>query len=189
MDLHQIFRTHMRTWTFREIMIFILLTVGVGIVLVFSAKYYKLQKTQVIALFVCISYLEIVFASTVFMREASIRQYRLVPMWSWYEAIKTNDIVLIQGNVLNMILFVPIGFLLPFIHNHAILLRNALKKGILVSMFIEISQLALMRGLFEWDDMIHNGLGCMLGCFIGNFIWKALQNRKNKNEMIEWENR
>lgn len=170
----------MKRWTLSEVMIFILLTVGVGIVLAFSAKYYKLQKTQVIALLVCISYLEIVFASTVFIRETSIRQYKLVPFWSWHEVIIIHNVMLLQENILNMILFVPIGFLLPFIHNHDILLRNALKKGILVSMIIETSQLALMRGLFEWDDMIHNGLGCMLGCFIGNFIWKALQNRKKQ---------
>lgn len=179
----------MKMWTLSEVMIFILLTVGVGIVLAFSAKYYKLQKTQVIALLVLIFYLEIVFASTVFMRETSIREYKLVPFWSWYEVIFIRNVSLLEENVLNVILFVPIGFLLPFIHNHDILLRNALKKGILVSMVIETSQLALMCGLFEWDDMIHNGLGCMLGCSIGNFIWKALRNRKNKNEMIEWENR
>lgn len=23
-----------------------------------------------------------------------------------------------------------------------------------------------MCGLFEWDDMIHNGLGCMVGCLV-----------------------
>ena len=23
-----------------------------------------------------------------------------------------------------------------------------------------------MRGLFEWDDIIHNGLGCMVGCLV-----------------------
>lgn len=28
---------------------------------------------------------------------------------------------------------------------------------------IKTSQLVFMRGLFEWDDMIHNGLGCMVG--------------------------
>lgn len=33
---------------------------------------------------------------------------------------------------------------------------------------IEISQLWLCRGLFEFDDIIHNSLGCMLGCLLGN---------------------
>ena len=40
--------------------------------------------------------------------------------------------------------------------------------GITVSSAIEISQLWLCRGLFEFDDIIHNSLGCMLGCLLGN---------------------
>lgn len=35
--------------------------------------------------------------------------------------------------------------------------------GLVVSLLIEVLQLVLCRGLFEWDDMIHNGLGCMIG--------------------------
>ena len=44
--------------------------------------------------------------------------------------------------------------------------------GVLVSAVIETSQLVFMRGLFEWDDMIHNGLGCMIGSMIINFFMK-----------------
>ena len=36
----------------------------------------------------------------------------------------------------------------------------------MISAVIETSQLVFMRGLFEWDDMIHNGLGCMVGCLV-----------------------
>ena len=35
---------------------------------------------------------------------------------------------------------------------------------------IETSQLITMRGLFEWDDMIHNGLGCMVGAVLVNWM-------------------
>ena len=34
------------------------------------------------------------------------------------------------------------------------------------------------RGLFEWDDMIHNALGCMLGCWVMNWIFVKLKNCK-----------
>ena len=33
----------------------------------------------------------------------------------------------------------------------------------MISAVIETSQLVFMCGLFDWDDMIHNGLGCMVG--------------------------
>ena len=41
---------------------------------------------------------------------------------------------------------------------------------VLISATIEMSQLITMRGLFEWDDMIHNGLGCMVGAVLVNWM-------------------
>lgn len=35
-----------------------------------------------------------------------------------------------------------------------------------LSMSIEVIQLVFRLGLFEWDDMIHNTLGCVLGTVI-----------------------
>lgn len=46
--------------------------------------------------------------------------------------------------------------------------------GVLISAVIETSQLIFMRGLFEWDDMIHNGLGCMVGCLV---VDRSVKNR------------
>lgn len=35
--------------------------------------------------------------------------------------------------------------------------------GFVISCIIEVCQLVLCRGLFEWDDMVHNALGCLVG--------------------------
>ena len=40
----------------------------------------------------------------------------------------------------------------------------------LLSSVIEITQLVSCRGLFEWDDMLHNGIGCMLGCLLADLV-------------------
>ena len=53
-----------------------------------------------------------------------------------------------------------------------------LLAGFLVSVVIELSQLIFKRGLFEGDDMIHNALGCMLGCWVMNWIFVKLKNCK-----------
>lgn len=68
--------------------------------------------------------------------------------------------------LLNCILLLPAGALLPVITNHKVKWYQALLFGVLISAVIETSQLVFMRGLFEWDDMIHNGLGCMVGCLV-----------------------
>ncbi|MEI3316580.1 VanZ family protein [Eubacterium ramulus] len=100
------------------------------------------------------------------------RQYELLPFWSWREVICNHDRELLKENLLNFILLLPAGILLPLIANHKIKWYQALLIGILMSATIELSQLIFMRGLFEWDDMIHNGLGYMAGCLFTNFFVK-----------------
>ena len=50
----------------------------------------------------------------------------------------------------------------------------------MISAVIEVSQLVFMRGLFEWDDMIHNRIGCMVGCIGTNALWKRNEIRNGK---------
>ena len=115
-------------------------------------------------------FLGIVFGSTVFTRIGTVRQYELLPFWSWREVICNHDRELLKENLLNVILLLPAGILLPLIANHKIKWYQALLIGILMSATIELSQLIFMRGLFEWDDMIHNGLGCMVGAVLVNWM-------------------
>ena len=77
---------------------------------------------------------------------------------------------LLKENLLNCILLLPAGALLPLIMNHKVKWQHALAFGVVVSAVIESSQLIMMRGLFEWDDMIHNGLGCMVGAVLVNWM-------------------
>ena len=77
---------------------------------------------------------------------------------------------LLKENLLNCIWLLPAGALLPLIMNHKVKWQHALAFGVVVSAVIESSQLIMMRGLFEWDDMIHNGLGCMVGAVLVNWM-------------------
>ena len=67
--------------------------------------------------------------------------------------------------LLNMHLFVPIGGLLELCLKR-IKWKQAASIGLGISVVIELSQLILCRGWFEWDDMIHNTLGCVCGYLI-----------------------
>ena len=75
---------------------------------------------------------------------------------------------LLQENFLNILLLLPVGFLLPGMFNRRLKWWQGLITGIIVSSAIEICQLVLCRGLFEFDDIIHNSLGCMLGTLAGD---------------------
>ena len=49
-------------------------------------------------------FLGIVLASTVFTREVEVRQYKLIPFWSWREVVIHHDMELLQEILLNCIL-------------------------------------------------------------------------------------
>ena len=68
--------------------------------------------------------------------------------------------------------------------NRKIKWQEALVFGVLISATIETSQLITMRGLFEWDDMIHNGLGCMVGAVLVDWVIGFL-SKPNTNNKID----
>ena len=127
-----------------------------------------------------ILFLGVVFASTVFTRTPTVRRYELIPFWSWYEVIVNHSQGLLMENLLNMILLFPVGILLPMILDSRLRPSMVFLIGVVVSAAIELSQLIFQRGLFEWDDMIHNGLGCMLGCLVMNAAMRKWRRRRGR---------
>ena len=69
------------------------------------------------------------------------------------------------------------GILLPGVTGRKLKWWMGLLVGIAVSSAIEISQLLLCRGLFEFDDIIHNSLGCMLGSLLGNRMLRLVHGK------------
>lgn len=84
--------------------------------------------------------------------------------------------------LLNCVMLMPIGILLPVAAGRRIHPAVALLAGAVLSGTIEVSQFIFARGLFEWDDIIHNSLGCMLGCVVANSVYKfLLKERRCRN--------
>lgn len=172
MDIYQILITHNRPWSFREIVAFMILFFIMSVVLLCLYKAKRIKSTQVIAVILLFLFLSVVFASTVFTRMPGMRQYELIPFWSWYEIFVNHSKELLWENLLNVFLLVPMGILLKPLFGHKMRPFTAFLLGAAVSAAIEVSQLIFRRGLFEWDDMLHNGLGCMLGFMLCSRFWK-----------------
>ena len=85
-----------------------------------------------------------------------------------YRAIANGNAKLIAQVFWNVVLFIPLGILLMSIL--AIKYKWIVSIGIsfIFSALIEIIQLVSRRGLFEFDDIIHNMLGALIG--IGVYI-------------------
>ncbi|MFR8903988.1 MAG: VanZ family protein [Blautia wexlerae] len=121
-----------------------------------------------------------------FTRTPGIRQYQPEVFWSWKEILgigtcgrlgSTTGDGLLQENLLNILLLFPAGILLPGLTGRKLKWWMGLLVGIAVSSAIEISQLLLCRGLFEFDDIIHNSLGCMLGSLLGNRMLRLVHGK------------
>ena len=180
LNIFQIIMTHNREWTIREIIVFIIIfSIGV----IFSCQLLLKKKicwSQALAGLLLILFLGVVFGSTVFTRNANgVHRYKLELFWSWKEVYHGSK-ELLKENILKMILLFPMGLLLPVIFFKKISWWKGFLAGALVSALIETSQLALCRGLFEWDDIIHNGFGSMLGCLISS----AAMNPVDSHRMI-----
>lgn len=176
MDIYQIIITYYPIWSPFEWIIFLsVLALAVCIAVVLYKKQ-KITMRQSIAGILLLLYLLLVFGSTVFTRMPGERQYLLEVFWSWKKIlhyIEQHGMVtgtgLLRENLLNIVMLFPAGMLLPFVFGNRGKIRwwYGLLFGIFISGCIEGLQLILCRGLFEFDDMIHNSLGCMVGCAIG----------------------
>lgn len=175
-DFIQYIKNQHHAWSVRDITIFTVL-----LLLLFLLCYLLwiedlLQLSQVAAIMVSFLYLGYVFSITVFTRTpSSVPKYNTELFWSWKDIIKFKDIELLIQNLLNCLLLLPTGLLLPFIMKRPISAITAACVGIIVSIGIEVSQLVGCLGLFEWDDVIHNALGCMIGAIIGSKLRKKFR--------------
>lgn len=143
--------------------------------------------SQAVAGFLLLLYLITVLDSTVFARMPGERRYQLEVFWSWkkiFHSVAQNGSILqsqlLQENILNMLMLFPAGFLLPLVFARKMRWYQGLLFGMVVSAGIELLQLFLCRGLFEFDDIIHNSLGCMIGALVGNVVWRLGKAEERK---------
>ena len=178
MDIYQIFITYNPMWSWREIVCFTVVAALTLFALIRAVRHGRVQKMQAIAIMLFLIFLAIVLESTVFTRTTNVRQVELIPFWSWRAIVRYHDMELLKEDLLNCVLLLPAGVLLPFIAKQRIKPKVAFFVGFLISFGIESCQLIFARGLFEWDDMIHNALGCMLGCMLVDGAWRCCQKVK-----------
>lgn len=177
MDLYQILLMHNRCWSLREIFCFSIIFLFISLLGIYLLLQKKIVLSQLAAGLTAVFFLAIVFASTVFTRTPSSEyEYMLELFWSWRVAYIYRSWGMLKEILLNCVLLFPFGALLPVIFCRRLKWYHGFVAGFLISAVIETSQLLFRRGLFEWDDMIHNAVGCMLGCVIMGVFFR------NKNE-------
>ncbi len=129
----------------------------------------KRKALQYFCILFLVEYLTILYCSTVFFRKVNTENpYNYTPFWSYDEPD------LYFENIMNVIVFIPVGFLLG-----CILKRNEWWKIVLlgggISVSIELLQLYMRKGFSEIDDVMHNTLGCLVGYGMAAVIGHAVK--------------
>ena len=147
-----------------SLLMFLLSAYLIIIILMMVMRCSKEMITMVSLGLALIEYVIVIMLATVFFRPISAEyQSEMIPFWS-YNRIINGDMHLLRANILNTLLFIPIGLLLCGITNGKRWLLPVILAASL-SVFIELMQYVFRRGLFEFDDIFHNTLGCLLGFF------------------------
>lgn len=111
-----------------------------------------------------VGYVFLIFSSTVLAREVKAEyDYDFRLFWS-YIAIKDGRQDILFLNIANVLMLMPVGFFIGGIGVAGCV--KAAFIGVGISGVIEFFQLILKRGMFEFDDIVHNTLGCVLGYLI-----------------------
>lgn len=124
-----------------------------------------------------IEYVFLMFCSTVFCRDSHPEKTRieLMPFWNYHDVLNAKNPNYYWEVILNVFLYVPIGFLVGCFIPSKSISREYLKEtagGQYLFVFVisaglsvvtEVLQLVLHRVLCETDDVIHNTIGAVLG--------------------------
>ena len=122
--------------------------------------------------------------------------------WSYRASLKIVDgslrierAKLLIEIILNILLYVPVGYILPFLipsvfcpmakgtHHHWVGLLRVMAVGLLCSAATEISQYYFRIGLFEFDDIFNNTLGAGMGFILYRVVMRMLPLNRSKDDI------
>lgn len=135
----------------------------------FSLK--SLTKKKITMAAVLAGYLAVVAVQTYFSREPGSRTgIDLVLFSTWGTTAQAHAYV-----IENIILFLPLGVLLPLTFPAMRSWYRTTGMGLLLSVVIEGTQLMTSRGHCQADDVMTNTLGAWIGFLIFKALWKCTQ--------------
>lgn len=147
-----------------------------------QSKQLKIRKIFLYGVFIC--YMVVVVGVTMMRGGAYWQgQQLLPPFYSYREAWNTFSAVDWRNIILNILMFVPFGFLLPFLSEKFKVFWKTYLAGFVFTLLIECVQLVFKIGIFECDDLLNNLAGAMIGygCYqLIQFFVSKIRKREAK---------
>ena len=113
-----------------------------------------------------IGYFILILTETVLIRKPFTGEHLKIELfWSWKQwSVQKNQILT------NVVMFVPIGVLVGWLWKW-----RGLWFAAGLSLLVEVLQLITSRGLLEFDDVLHNMIGAVVGAGIVMVVEKKLK--------------
>ena len=148
-------------------------------------KRQRFNKVQCIAAILLSLYIVVLLYFTVvgrYSHEEYEYEIQFFTSYRWF--FRHNDEQMLRQLLINFIMLIPVGFLLPIIINvkHKYLITLGL--SLLLTVFIETMQLIMKCGAFEIDDIINNFVGAVIGMLLYALCSKLI-NRKETYKVDE----
>ena len=180
MSLSNIF-SYLKEFVLLGIFIIILFLIGYFLIYKKIMKGTKtINKKKMILYGITIVYLIIVFGATFLTRGNAYKEINLHLFSSYREAwnnmtdVLSSNIVL-RNSILNIILFIPFGFLVP-------IYSDKLKK---IYKVVPIGLALTNMGIFEIDDVFNNTLGVLIG-YCTFMIFNNLIKKENRKYIFAY---
>lgn len=153
----------------------------IGLILLISRKGLK-PGLRASAVLLLLEWIFLVLGIAVLFREVDAeRAVSFIPFSSYFDIADNSYLLEVAViNLLNVMLFVPIGLLLGCGYRN-ITWKRVILLGVCLSVLIEILQLLFKKGLCEVDDIIHNVLGCVIGYElyrVASFLLKSANKKQ-----------
>ncbi|MCR5282320.1 MAG: VanZ family protein [Lachnospiraceae bacterium] len=185
MDFVELWRIYWPNWTPATILLGVVLVGAICFPQLLGLLQGKVKAFPFFATVLLWTWLYWVVASCVLCRSTyEDYHYELQLFWSYRFMKAYPHSYMLQEILMNLVMLLPIGVLFPVAYEY-FRLWAVLLFGFLCSAGIELMQLIFRKGLFEWDDMLHNTLGVVAGYLL---IWmasaivrKAQENRMKKS--------
>lgn len=141
----------------------LMVTLGIGCTILVLRQGWR-DGLRVSAILLLMEWLFLILCTAVIFRDVRAeRDFNLIPFNSYFHISENSYFIEAAAvNVLNVIMFIPVGLLVG-LGFRKLTWKKTILIGFGISFSIEILQFFFKKGLCETDDLIHNLMGCLSG--------------------------
>ena len=162
-----------------SLLIVLAFVIGYFIYRRFFQKKYPIRLSALLCLSLLLCWVIVVFGLTTYNRPAMFTGQVNMSLFSGYVSTWNKwSLAEFQLIIFNIIMFLPLGMLLPLIHRKCKSFWGVFFISLTLTAGIEVFQLVTGKGIFELDDIFHNTLGSIAGYFLIMVFLLSIEKHK-----------